>query len=29
MAGAGQVVPAQLVAHDEEDIFGSAGHGSH
>ena len=27
MAVAGQVVPAQLVAHDEEDVAGGSGHG--
>ncbi len=27
MSVAGQIIPAQLVAHDEEDVAGSAGHG--
>jgi hypothetical protein len=27
MSVAGQIIPAQLVAHDEEDVFGAAGHG--
>ena len=27
MSVAGQIIPAQLVAHDEEDVAGGAGHG--